>query len=347
MELIVKPTQKCNFHCSFCSSTDIAESNDVVLDLDYVFKFLMRYPQTNTIIINGGDPLMLDPQYYWDIIEHLDKHKYPATLSFTSNLWPFLKNPAKWTPLFRHPRVGVTTSFNYGDTRRITKTRVFTEADFWRVSDAMLEHVGYRPDFISVINDDNADTAIDNVALAVKMDVECKLNYAMASGVQGKPYQLSKMYETYIEIARRGWAKWELNTRQMVIRLQGGGTCCPQNRACDEGIRAMNPGGDYYSCGSLADDKVYPIKFVDEVVKNGPMQTPLQDDLMLDAMHSGCYTCPSFLICNGCRKTVKDHKQHNMVQSHCELMKTLIPAIEELQGLSVPTLERYRREFVD
>lgn len=344
MDLIVKPTELCNFKCTFCSSTNIAPEDDrnITLDLDYIFKFLKRFPDTTTIIINGGDPLMLDPKYYWDIIEHLDKHNYKASLSFTSNLWPFLKDPEKWAPLFKHHRVGVNTSFNYGDTRRITATRIFTEADFWRVSDAMLEHVGYRPDFISVITDENEDTALDNVELAVRMNVECKLNYAMASGVQGKPYQLSKMYATYIEVAKRGWTKWEFNTKQMVNRLRGGATCCPQNRSCDEGIRAFNPGGDYYSCGSLADDKIYPIKFVDEVVKNGPVQTPLQDDLLLDSMHSGCYTCPNFLICNGCRKTVKDHKQHGIVEAHCTLMKTLTADIEALQGLPFERLPNAR-----
>lgn len=349
MELIVKPTELCNFKCTFCSSTNIApeDNRSITLDLDYVFKFLERYPDTNTIIINGGDPLMLDPSYYWRIIEHLDEHGLKATLSFTSNLWPFLKDPAKWTPLFRHPRVGVTTSFNYGDTRRITATRVFTEEDFWLVSDAMLEHVGYRPDFISVITDENDDMAIENVKLAQRMNVECKLNYAMASGVQGKPYQLSKMYKTYVEIAKLGLATWEFNTKQMVVRLLGQGTCCPQNRECDQGIRALNPGGDYYSCGSLGDDKIYPINFVDEVVKKGKTQTPLQDNIHLDAMHSGCYTCPSFSICNGCRKTIRDHHVHNMVESHCSLMKTLIQDIEDLQGLDVPPLRTVRREVVD
>ncbi len=349
MELILKPTELCNFACTFCSSTNIAPEDDrnITLDLDYVFKFLKRFPNTNTIIINGGDPLMLDPSYYWRIIEHLEEHGYPSNLSFTSNLWPFLKKPEKWKELFRHPRVGVTTSFNYGDTRRITPTRVFTEEDFWEVSDAMLEHVGYRPDFISVITEDNIDTAIDNVLLAQRMDVECKLNYAMASGVQGKPFMLGKMYQVYVEVAKRGLAKWEFNTKQMVQRLIGGGTSCPQNRSCDEGIRAMNPGGDYYSCGSLADDKVYPIRFVDEVINNGPTQTPLQNDLLLDSMHSGCYACPNFLICNGCRKTIKDHKQHNMVEEHCGIMKSLITDIEDLQGLEVEPLERPRREYID
>ena len=55
MDLIIKPTEACNFKCSFCSSTAIDPNNAGLLDLDYVFRFLKRYPDTNSLIINGGD----------------------------------------------------------------------------------------------------------------------------------------------------------------------------------------------------------------------------------------------------------------------------------------------------
>jgi MoaA/NifB/PqqE/SkfB family radical SAM enzyme len=307
--------------------------------MDYVFKFLERFPDTNTIIVNGGDPLMMPPEYYWNLIEWLDEREYKTTISFTSNLWDFYKNPDRWTDLFNNERMGVTTSFNYGDTRRITKYRIFTEEDFWNISDLMLERCGYRPDFISVINNDNEDTAIDNVLLAQRMDVECKLNYAMASGDQYAPYQLSKIYQMYVEIAKRGLTQWEYNTKQMIKRLNRGGTSCPQNRDCDAGIRSINPrlvsdpSGQtgYYSCGAFDDDNEKPINFVKEIVGFGDIERPLQNDISMDSMHAGCYTCPMFKICNGCKKTIKDHKQHDMVDDHCALMKTLSDDIVALQ----------------
>lgn len=64
MELIVKPTEACNFKCTFCSSTDITDEKSKTLDLEYIFAFLRRFPNTGTIIINGGDPLMVKPEYY-------------------------------------------------------------------------------------------------------------------------------------------------------------------------------------------------------------------------------------------------------------------------------------------
>ena len=137
MDLIIKPTEACNFKCSFCSSTAIDPNNAGLLDMDYIFRFLKRYPETKSLIINGGDPLMVDPSYYWKLIEHLDEHDYPAYISFTTNLWPFYVKPEKWVDLFNHPRMGVCTSFQYGGGRLKGDFSEFTEEDFWNVSDKL------------------------------------------------------------------------------------------------------------------------------------------------------------------------------------------------------------------
>ncbi|MEI6421234.1 MAG: radical SAM protein [Lentisphaerota bacterium] len=345
MELIIKPTEACNFKCTFCSSTDIVDDKATRLDLDYVFQFLERYPETNTIIINGGDPLMVPISYYWKLIDWLDQRNYQTNISFTTNLWAFYKAPEKWASLFKVNRVGVTTSFNYGETRRVTDEQNYTEELFWKVSNSFLEHVGYRPDFISVITEENEDTAVDNVRLAQRMGVECKLNYAMASGVQGAPYQLSKIYEKYVEIYDLDLWPWEFNTKQMAVRLQGISNICPQNRSCDSGIRAMNPAGDYYSCGSMADDRVYPIEFTREMA--GEFITPLANAPELLSMKAECFTCPMFQICNGCKKTIKDTKSSATVERHCKLMKHLAPRIIEINNQHTGNVEINNRRYYE
>ena len=174
MELIIKPTEQCNFKCTFCSSTSISKHKSDILEHDYIFKFLKRFPRTKTIIVNGGDPLMMEPDYYWTIIDYLDKHELSTSIALTTNLWPVYKKPQKWTSLFCNERVGVTTSFNYGDGRLKGDYSLFTEDDFWKCSNAMLEYTGYSPDFISVITDDNEHLAIKNVELAKEMSCGLK-----------------------------------------------------------------------------------------------------------------------------------------------------------------------------
>lgn len=355
MDLIIKPTEKCNFKCTFCSSTHITDDKTTELDLDYVYKFLRRFPETNTIIVNGGDPLMMSPDYYWKLIEHLDSIGSEATISLTTNLWPFYKNPNKWKELFNNPRVGVSTSFQYGGGRLKGDLTEFSEEDFWRCSDALLEHCGYRPDFISVITEENEKDAIKNVELAKRMNVECKLNHAVSSGPpvkfkniimgqEGKPYLLAKIYETYVKIWEMGLTEWEYNTKQMVKRLTIKTTTCPQNRACDASIRTLQPSGDYYSCGSFGDDRIYNIDFDKEM--KGEKIFPLRFQPELQSLKQSCYTCPMFDICNGCMKTIKDLKDHEMVEAHCQKMKTLAPSIIEangMTGLMIPT--EYIREY--
>ena len=322
MELIIKPTEACNFKCTFCSSTDIAPDKSAKLELEKIFEFLKRFPETNTIIINGGDPTMMPPLYYWEIINFLDHHMMDTTIAITTNLWDFYKNPDKWTPLFNNWRVGVTTSFQYGPGRLKPDGSLFSEEDFQKVSDLMLERVGYRPDFISVITDENDGYAIENVRLAKRMDVECKLNYAMASGVQSKPYILGKAYQLYIKVFEEGLGKWEFNTKQMVKRLKGKHTLCPQTRDCDEHIRVLHPDGKYFSCGSIADDGTHTIDFSEEM-SSEKVATPLRDDFNLLSLKQECLTCPLFKICNGCKKTIKDLKHHDLVDKHCGIMKQI------------------------
>jgi len=267
---------------------------------------------------------MVKPSYYWELLEHLDAIDSPATISFTSNLWNFYNNPDKWTELFKHPRVGVTTSFNYGNTRTIAPNVPYTVEMFWLVSDLFLKLVGYRPDFISVVNLENYEGCIDNVFLAWKMGVECKLNYSMASGRQSKPLILAKIYQVYLEIIRLGLSNHEYNSKQLLKRLGSGNTTCPQNRSCDSNIRAFNPAGgkDYYSCGSIADDREgHTIDF--EAEMSGELQKPLSSDVNLVSLKTACLSCSLFQICNGCYKTIKDMKQFGMVEEHCSMMKQM------------------------
>lgn len=348
MDLIIKPTEKCNFKCTFCSSTHITEDKTAELDHEHIFTFLKRFPETKTIIVNGGDPLMMDPEYYWTIIRWLDEHDYDTTISFTTNLWPFYKNPKKWVTLFNHYRMGITTSFQYGGGRLKGDLTEFSEEDFWECSDAMFKYCGYRPDFIAVITEENAHLAIKNVELAKKMGVVCKLNYAFSSGPpvkfkniimgqEGKPYLLADIYEIYVEIWKRGLTKWEYNTTQMVKRLRGGSTTCPQNRDCDSGIRTLQPSGDYYSCGAFGDDRQYPIDFKKEMI--GEKIFPLKFQPELQSLKQACFTCPMFQICNGCKKTIKDLKDYGLVETHCQKMKTLAPDILASNELELEVTE--------
>ena len=172
-------------------------------------------------------------------------------------------------------------------------------------------------------------TALDNVRLAKKMNVECKLNYAVGSGRQSKPYTLSRIYKIYLKIIDEGLSPWEFNTKEIAKRMQKKATVCPRSRSCDAHIRCLQPDGDYYSCGAFGDDKEYSISFEEEM-SGGAVQTPLSDNLELAGMKAECFGCSLFELCNGCRKTVKDMKEARLVDEHCALMKTMEERLNRL-----------------
>jgi sulfatase maturation enzyme AslB (radical SAM superfamily) len=341
--LILKPTELCNFKCTFCSSTKLSDEGTAIVELSEIETYLIRFPETQTIIVNGGDPLMMPPKYYWDIIEILDRLKCPASISFTTNLWAFYKKPEMWTELFKHPRVGVCTSFQFGNARLKGDLKPFTVEEFWAISTLFLAHVGYRPDFISVITPENVDTVMDTVLLAKEMGVQAKINHAVASGPEveykgiimgnhNSMFTQADIYEHYVMIHNAGLAKYEYNTQQMARRLIGDDTTCPLSRSCDEGIRSLQPGKGYYSCGAFGDDQLFPIDFDREMA--GEFFTPLQVVPELASMKESCFVCPMFAICNGCKKTIHDTKRLGLTEHHCRKMKSLAPQIIEINGLT-------------
>jgi MoaA/NifB/PqqE/SkfB family radical SAM enzyme len=327
MDLIIKPTQRCNFACTFCSSTEIAKSNKRTDDLDVekIKQFLDRFPDTQTIIVNGGDPLMMTPDYYWQILDHLkEKGMTDCVVSFTTNLWDWWLHPAKWDSLFRHPQVQVCTSFQYGNSRKINEREVFTEDKFLPIVNKFKADFGYVPSFIVVITNENKHTILHNVRLAKYLGVECKVNYAMASGREGVNFPVGEMYNLYLDIYEEGLAEWEYSTKQMLKKFKGNEfTSCPLNRSCDGGIRNLQPTSEtnynYGSCGAFGDDQEYGIDF--EAEMSGKFFTPLRHEKELAYLKDECLSCPMFNVCNGCYKTVRDLKKNNLVEYSCAQMK--------------------------
>ena len=340
--LTIKPTERCNFKCTFCASTHIADDHRDTVKLEDVFAVIERFPELQEIHVNGGEPLLMPPDYYWAILNKLDALGRPnVELRITSNLWGFYKNPDKWTPLFKHPAVKVTTSFQYGNGRLKGDLTPFSEAEFRAISDLMLERVGYRPNFNTVITYENEDTCLDTVKLARDLGVQAKINYADSSGPhryfkgvrignKGNGYPMARMYARYIEIYEAGYAQEDDSTLTMARALRKQYEACPHDQNCDAHQRVLQPNG-YYSCVSFGDDKTYPITLHKEL--QGALQRPLKLPMNQRIMTADCPGCVLYKVCNGCHKTVETYKHELNAQEHCRDMRALMPKIIEINRL--------------
>jgi MoaA/NifB/PqqE/SkfB family radical SAM enzyme len=336
MQLIVKPTKRCNFDCTFCCAPPDGINSEITTD--DIIKFLKRYPDTNTIIINGGDPLMMPPSYYQTLIDYVRLHHPGLIISLSTNLWDFYKHPDKWTPIFKQDDViTISTSFQYGEGRRVKAGMPFTEELFTKVIEKFKEHVGYVPFFICAIDESNEDSMMKVVELAARIGAKCRVNPMMKSGRQGKPYPFSKMFKFWLEVIDKGLSDIEFNSKQLRNYSTKLSTCpIPYKRQCDTYIRALSPGYHYHTCSAFNDDHVedegaYDIDW--EADMRGEDQgTPLKKSKELLALKDECLTCPLFKFCNGCYKYIKDAKEQGekFIEEHCQEMKSMQSELEEL-----------------
>src|SRR5574344_20213 len=197
MQLVIKPTYKCNFKCKFCSS--INSNKDVHLTASFIIKHINKN-HISEIIVNGGDPLMMPVDFYLKIIEYLNSCNSTISISLTTNLYDWYMNKNKWNALFHNKRINICTSFQYGDGRILPTGKPLDAGMFIDMQNEFFHEFKYHPPFISVITEYNDSTALQNIILAKKLGTKCKLNYAVASGRQVKMYSLDKIYSIYLKI---------------------------------------------------------------------------------------------------------------------------------------------------
>lgn len=327
MDLIIKPTQACNFTCSFCSSSNI-DTACTTLALENLFAFLDRNP-VETIIVNGGDPLMMPPSYYEKILQYLEEHQQKTSLSFTTNLWDFYQHPEKWETLFKQPNVYVTTSFQYGGERKLRNGRPLDESLFCNIMDYFNGKIGYMPMFISVITEKNENDVLRTVDLAKTLDTTCKINPAMQSGRSKTFYPLYKAIGHYLDIIDAGLGMYEHNASVLANVMHGRHTICPMNRDCYRTIRCMGPHGELYTCGAIHDNHVVR---EEEGKKTYDLAFYPQREIRKDysVLKPECFGCDLFKLCNGCYKTIMDIRDSGSVEEHCAGMQELKGRLQAL-----------------
>ena len=99
MQLIIKPTSKCNFNCSFCSARNLKIEN--TSKVDERIKTYIKEVCPKNVIITGGEPLCASPDWYKDLLNLGD-----FSISITSNLY----NIDGWDFLLGNPYLSLINS---------------------------------------------------------------------------------------------------------------------------------------------------------------------------------------------------------------------------------------------
>ena len=292
--LIIKPTSACNFNCSFCSAKklNIPIHTTVPQPLkEYIIK-----NKPSNIIITGGEPFINPVSYYQDLLSILD---YDYSLSITSNMVLWYENPEKWDWLCNNPRVGIDTSFQYGDERK--DDLVYTEERFKEVFWAFYKRYGKKIDFISVISNNNAKYAIKTVELAKELDVWVKLNCQLPVGLSTEYFPRYKLLEIYLELIRLGLDKYETN----LIKRK-------------EHICSFVLSPEYCKTidAAYVNDKEELVLTQCEEVASSEGKFKIEKGYLFK---DKCLACPLCRICNGC--SVNRIATEPIKEEHCKWMK--------------------------
>lgn len=291
MELIIKPTGRCNFNCKFCSASNMNIHHPVDNKVPEKIANLIKENEPNCIIVTGGEPLMVDPDYYYDL------HSISNVgISITSNLKDFYINPEKWVKLFNEEWFNITTSFNYGNGRMWDSKTVYTEDLFLKVLDKFKKYINKPiPTFIAVIDYDNESTVFDHVYLAKKLGTCVKLNNAIGVGKQSVSYPRYKMYRHYLDILKEGLGDYEINC------LERNTPKCPKNinMLCESVIRCcyINNEGDLKV--GTCDEQVAFGNFLSDEKISCKTVIPTKINIK-DFIKPECAYCELFRLCNGC-----------------------------------------------
>lgn len=276
MQLIIKPTSKCNFNCQFCSAKllNIKHSNNV----PQILKDYINELKPDELIITGGEPLMMKKEYFEELLSLGNWN-----LSLTSNLGLFVKNPDYWTPLLSNPRIGLITSFQYGSGRQ-DENDIYTEEKFIKTINLFNEKIGYKPNFIAVISEENENKALDHIYLAKKLGIKCKLNGMMPMGLSEIYYPRYKMMKIWLKIIELGLEEYELNCYERKLGKCNFNTFL----SCDKNIRAcyVDKNNNLHKC------------FCEDLLSEN-IEIEQMDKKLIS---NKCYSCELCRLCNGCMK---------------------------------------------
>ena len=309
MELIIKPTGLCNMNCTFCSAAnlDIAHPSKVPNQI----KELIQKLKPNSIIVTGGEPLTIDPSYYWELLDIAQCH-----IGFTSNMKDFYLNPNKWKDIIQHPNFDFITSFNYGETRLWDPTTPYSEEMFRKVHKIYTEiSNGKSLNFIAVIDKSNENTIMDHIYLAKDLNCKVKINGACKIGRQGINYPKYKIIKFYLDLIDMGLDQYEITCCERHL-----GRCALNtNFMCQSAIRC---------CYVDHNDKLH-YGICDDLISAG-IEIPMDDTFPLDPkpeipklqdhINNKCVYCDLFRFCHGCIA----HREHaKEFPEHCEEMLKL------------------------
>ena len=294
--LIIKPTTKCNFNCTFCSAKNL--SIPFQFHVPEVLKnYILNYRPKN-LIITGGEPLINTEEYFKELIEIMKSIESNYSISLTSNMVLWYENPERYDYLFKNPHIGVITSFQYGGERKDETD--YSEERFIDLFNKFYKRYNIKLNFIYVVNKNNEHYILKACELAKRLGVKLKINQILPLGGSKEFYPRYKILDWHIKAIEAGY-KDQLDSFNSIL----------------DGKCNFSPSYKYCECSRVV--------YVDNY---GKLQESYCEDIISanekielnnKALFTKCYMCKLFSLCNGCSSN--KHFSEQIKEEQCKWMQ--------------------------
>ena len=199
---------------------------------------------------------------------------------------------------------------------------------FIKVINLFYDKIGYKPSFISVIEEENSiETMKDTVLFAKEIGTTCKLNKVLQYGKQTDYYPRYRFMTHYTkamyDLINQGIKveRYETNFRNIHNFFNNKSSCCPLNRRCHNSILCINTDFKFYPCANMATNNKLYEKY----------NTKTAHDFSQDyqCIKNDCVLCDQFNLCNSCRSYVEECIRNQDTQNYCLNMNSYYPYIRD------------------
>lgn len=262
--VIAKPTKACNADCSYCSSPPDDESSWDINTFASVWDRISPQLADGAFWIwHGGEPMLLGPDFFRECEAYVRSKGSSINFSMQSNL--LLYKSKRWKSVFQDIFKGsISSSFDPDEKSRTIQgsSEKYTRTFLDKIEEVIND--GFRPLVIGTYSEETAPlahTMYERSMAMGKRAFHLRFNYQYPAGRASESGALISP-ETYGNTLIQLYDRWIKDVPdfmitpldQMISSVAGTDTArCPWTKECGGRFLEIEPNGDLYNCGDMAD----------------------------------------------------------------------------------------------
>ena len=316
LTVIMRPTDRCNARCVYCSSHKSIRSSDMTLEsLGLIYHKIHEYAgkaaiKNLTFIWHGGEPLLMGKDFYSSAWRNNNGSPIRSRHLIQTNL---LEIDEEWIGLFRECNIELGTSVDpFSSSRGLDNDREQYHqwiANLMKICEGQLK-IGI---VFTVVNDhmdmvDKIYSFFKNIQALSASPIGIKLNPVYAAGRAGNPDAGDCLVSPgqYAEFMLRLYDFWNDDNRPFFVSPfselgEIGEQSCEYSGQCHNRFLSIDSSGNVFNCARFADSGItfgnlFQESFDDIVRSSNRLKLFEREDRLRE---TDCKSCEFWDFCHG------------------------------------------------